>query len=266
MNIVVTVKQVTDPNIPPADIQLDADARRIVSPFGVPPVINGYDANALETALRLREEHGGKVTAVGRGDDSARDALKRAIGMGANAAVLLNDPAWLHADSAGVGRALAAAVRKIGNVDLVLCGRQASDTDAGQVLYWMAEALGLPCVSPVAKIEAVEGGALTVHRLSDEGYHRLRVQLPALLGISSEINEPRLPPLRGIMAAGRAHIPGWKAADLGLPAGENQAELRVELRKLRVQLRNSRAELIAGDSGAAQGAALADKLRELGLI
>jgi len=113
VNIVVTVKQVVDPNIPPADIQLDAEARRIVSPFGVAPVINGYDANALEAALQLREKLGGKVTAVGLGDDGARDALKRAIAMGADGAVLLNDRAWLDADSADVGRALAAAVRKI---------------------------------------------------------------------------------------------------------------------------------------------------------
>src|SRR5262245_36317669 len=125
MNIVVTIKQVPDPNIPPADIQLDVDARRIVSPFGVPPEINGYDAHALEEALRLREKHGGRVTALGLGEDSSRDALKRAIAMGADAAVLLNDAHWSNADSAGIGRALAGAVRKIGAFDLVLCGRQA---------------------------------------------------------------------------------------------------------------------------------------------
>src|SRR5687767_10525076 len=236
MNIAVTVKQVPDPNIPPGDIQLDPGARRIVSPFGVSPGINGYDANALEEALRLREKHGGRVTAIGLGDDSSRDSLRRAVAMGADSAVLLNDPQWLDADSAGIGRALAAGVRKIGNIDLVLCGRQASDTDAGQVLYWLAAGLELPSVSPVAKIEAVDGRTLTVHRLSEEGYHRLRVEMPAVIGISSEINEPRLPPLRGIMAAGRVHIPGWKAADLGLQPGDT----KVELRQLRIQLRTTR--------------------------
>jgi electron transfer flavoprotein beta subunit len=266
MNIVVTLKQVADPNIPPGDIKLDVGAKRIVSPFGVAPVMNGYDANALEEALRLREKHGGRVTAIGLGDDGSRDALKRAIAMGADTAVLLNDPDWLHADSAGVGRALAAAVRKIGNIDLVLCGRQASDTDGGQVLYWLAAALGLPSVSPVAKIEEVDGRILTVHRLSEEGYHRLRVEMPALIGISSEINEPRLPSLRGITAAGRAHIPGWKASHLGLPPSEQPSAHKVELRQLRVQLRTTQAELISGDSGAAQGAALADKLHQLGLL
>src|ERR1043165_1246167 len=101
MNIVVTIKQVPDPNIPPADIQLDAEARRIVSPFGVQPGMNGYDANALEGALRLKEKHGGRVTALGLGDDACRDSLKRAIAMGADAAVLVNDAQWSNADSAG---------------------------------------------------------------------------------------------------------------------------------------------------------------------
>jgi electron transfer flavoprotein beta subunit len=262
MNIVVTVKQVPDPNIPPADIQLDADAKQIVSPFGVPPGINGYDANALEEALRLREQHGGRITALGLGDDACRDALKRALAMGADAAILLNDPQWLNADSAAIGTALAAAVRKVGACDLVLCGRQASDTDGGQALYWLAAALGIDAVSPVAAIESCVPGTLVVQRLSEDGYHRLRVGLPALLGISSEINEPRGPSMRGIMSAGRAHIPGWKAADLGLRA----VEPKVVLRSLEVQLRTSHAEMIAGDSGVAQGTALADKLRELGLI
>ena len=262
MNIIVTVKQVADPNIPPSHIELDTAAKRIVSPFGVPPVMNGYDANALEAALALREKHGGRVTAVCLGDDTSREALKGAVAMGADSAVLLNDPDWLHADSAGVGRALAAAIRKLGSFDLILCGRQASDTDGGQVLHWIAEALDLPAVSPVAKIEESDGGNLIVHRLIEDGYQRLRVELPALLGVSSEINEPRHPSVRGTMAAARALIPGWKASDLGL----QPVVPKVELRELRIQLRTSKAELIEGSSGAAQGAALADKLHDLGLI
>ena len=262
MNIVVTVKQVADPNIPPAHIQLDPDGKRIVSPFGVPPVMNGYDANALEEALRLKEAHGGKITALGLGDDSSREALKVAVAMGADTAVLINDPDLVNGDSATVGRALAAAIRKIGAVDLVLCGRQASDTDGGQVLHWIAETLDLPAVVPVTKIEAVEGKQLTVHRLTEDGFQRLKVELPALLGVSSEINEPRNPSVRGTMAAGRAMIAGWKASDLGLAAQTP----KVELRELQIQLRTTKAELIPGASGAAQGAALADKLHELGLI
>jgi electron transfer flavoprotein beta subunit len=262
LNIIVTVKDVTDPNIPPSYVQLDAAAKRIVSPFGVSSVINGYDENAVEEALKLRERHGGRVTVVSLGDDGSRKSLKRAIAMGVDAAILLSDPVWQHADSVAVGRALAAAIRKIGAFDLVLCGRQASDTDGGQVLYWLAEALKLPAVSPIAKITESDAAALTVLRLIEGGQQSLRVQLPALLGVSSEINEPRHASMRGTMTAGRALIPGWKAADLALAS----AVQKVELRKLEVQVRTTKAELVAGDSGAAQGVALADKLHEMGLV
>lgn len=262
LNIFVTVKQVADPNIPPSHIQLDADAKRIVSPFGIAPVMNGYDANALEEALRLREKHNGKITAITLGDETARDVLKRSVAMGANTAVLLSDPEWLHADSASVGQLIAAGIKKSGPFDLVLCGRQASDTDGGQVLHWIARFLDIPVITPVTKIESVEGDTLTLQRLTDDGYQRVTVKLPVLLGVSSEMNEPRLPPMRGLMAAGRAMIPAWKKNDIGidLPAP------RVELRKLAIQLREGKAEMIPGKDAAEQGAALADKLREKGLI
>ena len=188
--------------------------------------------------------------------------LKRAVGMGADDAVLLGDESWQFADSAGVGAVIAAAIKKIGMPDLVLCGRQASDTDGGQVLHWIAEALDLPTVVPVTKIEAVAGNELTVHRLIEDGYQRFKVQLPALLGVSSEINEARHPSVRGTMAAGRAMIAGWKASDIGLAPQTP----KVELRELQIQLRTTKAELIEGASGAEQGAKLADKLHELGLI
>lgn len=262
MDIVVTVKQVADPNIPPSHIELDPGGKRIVSPFGVPPVMNGYDANALEEALRLRETHGGRVTVLGLGDDSSREALKGALAMGADAAVLLGDPQWLDTDSAGVGRALAAAIRKMGKFDLVLCGRQASDTDGGQVLHWIAKYLAVPSVTPVIRIEETGAQSVTVHRLIEDGYQRLKVRLPALLGISSETNEPRRPSVRGSMAAGRALIPAWKAVDLAL----NGSAPKVELRRLDIQVRTAQAELIHGASGAEQGARLADKLHELGLL
>lgn len=262
MNIVVTVKQVIDPNLPPSYIDLDPSGKRIVSPFGVPPVMNGYDANALEAALKLKEQHGGRITAVCLGEDSSRATLKRALAMGADAAVLLNDPDWLNLDSAGVAEVLAAAIRKTGAPDLVLCGRQASDTDGGQVLYWLAERLGLAAVCPVSRIEAVDSGSLTVHRLIEDGFQRVRVALPALLGISSEINEPRMPSLKGTMAAGRVLISGWKAGDLEVPP----IEPKVELRKLEIQIRTTKAALIDGESEAARGAALADKLHAEGIL
>lgn len=153
MKIIVTVKQVPDPDIPPTHFKVDEAARKVVQPSGVAPVMNGYDGNALEAALRLKEKHGGTVTVLTVGGAEARDTLKRAIAMGADSAVHVNDPALADADSATTATVLAAAIRKVGEYDLILAGRQASDTDAGQVPLGVAELLGLPSVAPVIAIE-----------------------------------------------------------------------------------------------------------------
>ena len=262
MDIIVTVKQVPDPDIPPSHFKVDEAARRVIPPQGVAPVMNGYDANALEAALRLKDKHGGKVTVVTLGADSARDTLKRAIAMGADAAIHVNDPALLDPDSFTTAQALAAAIKKIGACDLVLSGRQASDTDAGQVHLGIAELLGLPAVSPVQKVEEVADGSVTVERIAEDGYQRVRMQLPGLLGMSSEANEPRYPPLKGIMAAGRAQIPVWTAADLGVGAPQR----KVEVRRLYMETREARVELIEADTPVEAGVKLADKLREAKLV
>ena len=262
MDIVVTVKQVPDPDIPPTHFKVDQAANKVVPPAGVSPVMNGYDAHALEAALVLKEKLGARVTVVSLGPDSARDTLKRAIAMGADAAIHVNDPALNEADSTTTAAALAAAVKKLGSFDLVLSGRQASDTDGGQVHIGIAQHLGIPALSPVQKIEDASAESLTVERIVEDGFQRLKVTLPALLGISSEINEPRYPPLKGIMAAGRAQIPVWSAADLGLDGSGG----KVKLRRLYVETREARVELIEADSLAAAGAKLADKLREARLV
>jgi len=191
MDIVVTVKQVPDPDIPPTHFKVDEGAKKVIPPAGVSPVMNGYDAHALEAALRLKEQLGGKVTVISLGPDTARDTLKRAIAMGADAAVHVNDPALNDADSTTTALALATAIKKLDHVDLVLCGRQASDTDGGQVHLGVASHLGLPAVSPVQKIDEASADSLVAERIVEDGYQRLKIRLPALLGVSSEINEPR---------------------------------------------------------------------------
>jgi electron transfer flavoprotein beta subunit len=262
LNIIVTVKQVPDPDIPPSHFRVDEAAKQVVPPSGVAPVMNGYDANALEEALRLRDRHGGgKITVVSLGPDQARDTLKRAIAMGADAAVHVNDPSLVDSDSTTTARALAAAIQKLGEFDLVMSGRQASDTDGGQVHLGIGQLLGLPVVSPIQKIEELGDGAAVVQSITEDGYQRVKVRLPALLGVSSEINEPRYPPLRGIMAAGRAQIPVWSAADLGIAV-----EPRVQLRRLYIESREAKVELVEADSPAEAGTKLADKLREMRLV
>ena len=260
MRIVVTIKQVPDPDVPPGSFKVEGT--RVAPPPGVAPVMNGYDANALEAALRLKEGHGGTVTAVAFGPPEARDTLKRAIAMGADSAVLVEAPA--EADSWLTAQALAAAVRRLGDggepIDLVLSGRQASDTDAGQVPLGVAELLELPSVAPVQKVEWQDGTA-RVERLTEDGHEVIEVTAPALLAMSSEVYEPRYPPLRGVMMAGRAQIPTWNLSELGVDATPKRV-----LKRYFVEQREARVELIEAESGAAAGRLLADKLREAKLI
>ena len=254
-----------DPDIPPGHFQIDEASRRVVPPSGVAPILNGYDANALEAALRLKEAHGATVVALSLGPAEARDVLKRAIAMGADQAVLIEDAALSDVDSWLTAQALAAAIRRIGAegepVDLVLSGRQASDTDAAQVPLGVAELLGFASAAPVQRIEWVEGKA-RVERLTADGHEVIEVTPPALFAVSSEVYEPRYPPLRGVMMAGRAQIPTWSAADLGL---EDLTPRRTLVRLYR-QAREARVEMIQADSPAAAGRALADKLREAKLV
>jgi electron transfer flavoprotein beta subunit len=291
MNTVVCIKQVPDPDVPPAHFRIDEGARRVVPPAGVAPVMNGYDANALEAALRLKEQHGGTVTALTLGPAASRDTLKRAIAMGADGAIQIDDPALWDGDAWVTAAALARALHKLrqtAQVDLVLCGRQASDTDAGQVGLGIAELLGLPALSPVQRIEVAGEGLLRVQRLAEDGVQVVEVRLPALLAVSSEIGEPRYPPLRGIMAAGRAQIPTWDAGDLPpLPGGPGDStpsqtasgrgpqggagdwpplRPKLGLRRLYQESREAACELITGETPAEAGRALADRLREAKLI
>ena len=263
MRSIVTVKQVPDPDTPPSHFKVDEAAKRVIPPAGASPVMNGYDANALEAALKLKEAQGGDVVVVTLGGAEARDTLKRAIAMGATEAVLLSDPAFENLDSLATARVLAAAIKKLGDYDLVLCGRQASDTDAGQVHVGLAELLDLPAVAPIAALEPSNGG-FKVNRIIEDGYQVVEVPKPCLLAVSSEIGEPRYPPLRGIMAAGRAQIPVWGPSDLGLDP--SQLTPVRELLRLYVEQRETQVELIEADDPAEAGEKLALKLREAKLI
>src|SRR5215212_10069239 len=219
MNIAVCIKQVPDPEIPTSQFKVDEAAKAVIPPPGVAPVISTFDLHAIEAAVQLKEAHGGQVTVISLGPATVRDALKRAIAMGCDAAVQLEDPAFEGGDSYTTATALAAAIQKVGAFDLVLTGRQASDWDSGQAPAALAEVLGVAGAVPVQKVEVRDGG-LYVERVTEDGYQPIDMPLPSVLGISNEINQPRYPTLKGIMASGKVPIPVWSATDLGL--GPNQ--------------------------------------------
>jgi electron transfer flavoprotein beta subunit len=181
-------------------------------------VLNPWDEYAVEEALRTKEAHGGKVTALSLGPDEAKEALKQALAMGCDDAVLVTDSGFEGADSLVVSRGLAAAIRKIGDVDLAFFGRQAVDSDTGVTGPQVARRLGWPSLSLVAAVTELdpEGKSITVERMLDESRQMVRSPLPAVLSVVKEINEPRYPSFMGIRRASRAEIPLWSAADLGL--------------------------------------------------
>ena len=166
MNMVVCVKQVIDPEAPPASFKIDSAANKVVPPAGIPPVISPFDENAVEGALKVKGATGGKITAISLGINLLRDVVKKPLSMGADELVLLEDEAFVGGDSWSTAYALAMAIKKIGEYDLILCGREASDTNAGQVGLGIAEILGLPSVSLAKKIEITDGKAKVVPPLA----------------------------------------------------------------------------------------------------
>ncbi|MBI5143302.1 MAG: electron transfer flavoprotein subunit beta/FixA family protein [Nitrospirae bacterium] len=215
MKIVVCVKQVPDT----AEVKLDREKNTLIRD-GVPSIINPYDRHAIEAALSIKEQAGGgTVTAISMGPPQAEAALREAIELGVDEGVLLTDRAFAGSDTLATSRALAAMISII-SPDVIFCGKQAIDGDTAQVGPEVAEFLGIPHVAYVRKIVTVSDGAIRVERLMDDGYDVVDTSLPVLFTAVKELNTPRLPSLRGKMAAKKAVIKKITAADLSIPEGE----------------------------------------------
>jgi electron transfer flavoprotein beta subunit len=265
-NVIVCVKQVIDPEAPPASFKIDAAANKVVPPTGISPVLDPYAEYAVEAALKIKDIAGGKITAVSLGTGQLRDVVKKPLSMGADELVLLEDEAFAGGDSWSTAYALAMAIKKIGEYDLILCGREASDWNAGQVGSGIAEILELPSVTLVKKIELTDGKA-KVERATDNGYEVIDVSLPALLTISHEIGEPRYPTIKGIMAAKKKEPISWAPGDIGVePSQIGVAGRRIKLTKLFQPVREGKCEIVEGESPEEAGTNLANKLREAKIL
>lgn len=196
MKIIVCVKQVPDAK----DVRLDPKTNTLARE-GVESIMNPYDRHALEEAVRLKEKHGGTVTVLSMGPPQAEGVLREAVACGADEAVLVSDRAFAGADTWATTYTLAMAIRKIGEGDLILCGKQAIDGDTAQVGPGLAWRLDYPFVTCVRRITSCESGKIVVERLMDDGYDEVELPMPALLTVVKEINEPRVPSLKGKMKA-----------------------------------------------------------------
>lgn len=266
MNIVVCVKQVPNPEIPPGKFKIDPEARKAVPPKGVAPVMSPFDERAVEVALRIKEQAGARITVVSMGPRQAAEVVKFAISMGADEGIILTDKAFDDSDSFGTAHVLAKAIQKLGACDLVLCGRQAADWDAGQVGSILAENLGWSLITRARGVKAADGRLLVEHVTSD-GYDVFEVTLPAVVTVSQEIGVPRLPTGKGILAAARKQIPVWTAAEIGADAAMiGPGAARTELLSLSIPVHEARCEIIAGENTAEAAVKLALRLREAKIV
>lgn len=209
MKIIVCIKQVPDAK----DVRLDP-VTNTLSREGVESIMNPYDRHAVEAAVQLKEQYGGTVTVITMGPPQAETVLREAVSCGADDAVLVSDRAFAGADTWATTYTLEKTIRKIGEFDLVLCGKQAIDGDTAQVGPGLAYRLGVPFVTCVRKITSCQDAKLQCERMMDDGYDEVEVSLPGLLTVVKEINNPRVPSLKGKMRAKKMAIRVLSATDI----------------------------------------------------
>ncbi len=215
MRIVVPIKQVPETK----NVRMD-EATGTVIREGVESIVNPLDLYSIELAIELKEKYGGEVIAISMGPGSAVEALKEAVAMGVDSAVLVSDKVFGGSDTWATSCVLAAGIEKIGDCDLVICGERATDGDTGQVGPGIAAFLDVPVVTYVSKVESVAGGCCRVERMVEEGYEVLSGAMPLVLTVVKEVSDPRLPTLRGKQRARKMEIPVWDNEILGVDASK----------------------------------------------
>ena len=255
MNIIVCIKQVPGTN----EVKMNKETNTIIRE-GVEAIINPFDTYAVEEGLRIKEKTNGKVTAISMGIPSVTELLKETIALGVDDAVLLSDRVFAGADSLATSYALSMGIKKIGQYDLILCGKQATDGDTAQVGPSLAEKLGIPHTTYVRKIEEIREGYIRCQRMTEDGYEVIEMPLPAVITVVKEINEPRLPSIKGMLRSKKTVINVWTADDIN--ADKNLCGLKgspTQVVRTFVPVHDVKSEMIVGEP-CEQAKNLADKL------
>lgn len=269
MNILVCVKKIPDPEIPPAKFKLDTTAMRVIPPEGIPPIISPYDEQAVELAIRLKEKTGGTITVLSIDEEASPKIVRHALSMGADEGIILSDKAFAESDSFATAYILIQAIKKIGEFDLVLCGRQAADWDEGLVGSIIAEKLDLPLVTLAEDVELEESeqNNLKVKRVTLDGYQVFAVPKPAVITVSNEVGPPRLPSGWGIISASKKEVPVWNASDIEADTTKlGSSAARRKLVKLFIPERKRECEIVKAETTAEAAGKLAERLKEEGWV
>ncbi|MCD6423306.1 MAG: electron transfer flavoprotein subunit beta/FixA family protein [Elusimicrobia bacterium] len=261
MDVIVCIKQV------PATTQVKINpVTNTLIREGVESIINPFDLYAIEEGVRLKEKFGGKATVISMGPPQAEAALREAISLGVDEAILLSDRNFGGSDTLATSYTLARAIKRIGEFDLVICGKQAIDGDTAQVGPGIAEELKLPCVTYVKKISEVKDGKMVVERMMETGWQIVEMELPGIITVVKEINEPRLPSLRGKMRARKAEILIWNASDLACEMDRiGQPGSPTVVKRIFAPPQKPAGKILQGDIDAVSQE-LADELKRLGII
>lgn len=260
VKIIVCVKQVLDPEAPVSSYQVDAEAKRVLQ-RGVPPVLNPFDENALEAALRIKDTQESEVTMLTMGQGLSKSLARKALAAGADQVVLLEDSTFSDLDSCAVALILAAAVKRIGQYDLILTGREAADTNDGVVGSGMAEILGIPSVTLASKVE-LNSGKARVERVAADGYEVIEAPLPLLITASNELGELRSVSVRELMEARAKPLTTWSAEELGVQL----SPVSRTLVKVFIPQKEVSCELVEGETEEEKGLNLALELKKAEII
>lgn len=215
MKIVVCIKQVPDTT----DVKINQETNTLIRE-GVKSIINPFDMYAIEEGLLMKEANGGSVTVISMGPPQVSESLKEAVSMGVDDVILVSDRAFAGADTLATSYTLAKVIAKLGDVDLIITGKQAIDGDTAQVGPGIAEWLGIPHCTYVKAIDEVDQQTLRVQRMIEGGIERIAMELPALITVVKEINEPRFPSIRGILRSREMKVPVWTVQDLDVEASQ----------------------------------------------
>jgi electron transfer flavoprotein beta subunit len=253
MHIVVCLKQV------PRDNSVKINPDLSINSDGIEQIMNLFDEYAVEEGIKWNEQHGGKVTVLSLGPDAWKEQMRRALAMGATDALLLNDPAFTMLDTIGAARVSAAAINRLGDVDLVICGRNSTDDESGAFGPALARVLGWPQLTYVGKISELDDNHIVAERHLEEQIETVETKLPAVITVVKDINEPRYPSLLRIKRVAKVEIPTMSAADLDLTAADLQPVTTIANRVPPPP--RQKGEIIQGGDAREKVRALVEKLR-----